>query len=250
MQEGASYVVALSQADGSVAWKVDRTFKVQKESGQAYTTPYLTEIDGEETLVIWGADHLTGHDPATGEQQWICGGFNPQDQPMWRVIASPAFTNGIAVVPYGRTNFLAGVKMGGRWGRYRVGSLVDSQGRRCGLSNSDWVGRQSLLAQRSRKTKLHQRRNRRRPLDFRSTSRPRKVLLVSNPRGRFTALRSRRRRGDDGQNSRRRHGVAVGERHGSTHRRITRPAQRQDSHPRRERLVLHRKLEPNCRKNG
>ena len=113
MQEGASYVVALSQADGSVAWKVDRTFKVQKESGQAYTTPFLTEIDGEETLVIWGADHLTGHDPATGEQQWICGGFNPQDQPMWRVIASPAFTNGIAVVPYGRTNFLAGVKMGG-----------------------------------------------------------------------------------------------------------------------------------------
>ena len=32
---------------------------------------------------------------------------------MWRVIASPAYTNGIAVVPYGRTKFLAGVKMGG-----------------------------------------------------------------------------------------------------------------------------------------
>ena len=113
MQEGDSYVVALNQTDGSVAWKVDRNFPVQKESGQAYTTPTLTEIDGKETLVIWGADHLTGHDPKTGEQLWVCAGFNPDDQPMWRVIASPAYTDGIAVIPYGRTKYLAGIKMGG-----------------------------------------------------------------------------------------------------------------------------------------
>ena len=113
MQEGNSYVVALNQTDGSVAWKVDRNFPVQKESGQAYTTPLLTEIDGKETLVIWGADRLTGHDPKTGEQLWICEGFNPDDQPMWRVIASPAYTDGVAVIPYGRTKYLAGVKMGG-----------------------------------------------------------------------------------------------------------------------------------------
>ena len=113
MQEGDSYVLALNQSNGEVAWKVDRNFPVKRESGQAYTTPLLSEIDGVETLVIWGADHLTGHDPASGEQLWVCKGFNPDDQPMWRVIASPAYTNGIAVVPYGRTKFLAGVKMGG-----------------------------------------------------------------------------------------------------------------------------------------
>jgi outer membrane protein assembly factor BamB len=113
MQEEASYVVALNAADGSEAWKVDRTFPVQKETGQSYTTPYLTEIDGKETLVVWGADHLTGHDPASGATLWTCGGFNPEDKPMWRVIASPGFTDGIAVVPYGRTKFVAAVKMGG-----------------------------------------------------------------------------------------------------------------------------------------
>mgnify|MGYP001457242556 CR=1 FL=1 len=113
MQEGESYVVALDPADGSVAWKVDRTFPVQKESGQAYTTPYLTVIGGVETLVIWGADRLTGHDPKTGKTLWTCGGFNPEDKPMWRVIASPGFVDGIAVVPYGRTHFTAGVKLGG-----------------------------------------------------------------------------------------------------------------------------------------
>ncbi len=113
MQEGESYVVALNPADGKVTWKVDRTFPVQKESGQSYTTPYLARIDGQETLVIWGADKLTGHDPKDGKLLWTCGGFNPKDEPMWRVIASPGFVDGIAVVPYGRTKFTAGVKLGG-----------------------------------------------------------------------------------------------------------------------------------------
>ncbi|MBP6784329.1 MAG: PQQ-like beta-propeller repeat protein [Verrucomicrobiales bacterium] len=113
MQEGASYVVALNPEDGTEAWKVDRTFPVQKESGQSYTTPYLTTIDGKEMLVIWGADRLTGHDPKDGRTIWSCGGFNPEDKAMWRVIASPGFSDGIAVVPYGRTKFCAGVKLGG-----------------------------------------------------------------------------------------------------------------------------------------
>ena len=113
MQEGESYVVALNLEDGSVNWKADRTFPVQKESGQSYTTPIVTEIDGQETIVIWGADRLSGHDPKNGKLIWKCEGFNPEDNPMWRVIASPGITNGIAVVPYGRTKFCAGVKLGG-----------------------------------------------------------------------------------------------------------------------------------------
>lgn len=113
MQEGDSFVVALKPEDGSEAWKVDRTFPVQKETGQSYTTPYLATIDGRETLVIWGADRLTGHDPKDGKTLWTCGGFNPEDKAMWRVIASPGFSDGIAVVPYGRTKLTAAVKLGG-----------------------------------------------------------------------------------------------------------------------------------------
>ena len=113
MQEGESYVVALKPSDGSVSWKVDRTFPVQTESGQSYTTPLVMEIDGQETLVIWGADRLTGHDPKDGKVLWTCGGFNPEDKPMWRVIASPGITEGVAVIPFGRTKFCAGVQLGG-----------------------------------------------------------------------------------------------------------------------------------------
>ena len=113
MQEGASYVVALKPSDGSVSWKVDRTFPVQTESGQSYTTPLVMEIDGQETLVIWGADRLTGNDPKDGKVLWTCEGFNPEDKPMWRVIASPGITEGIAVIPFGRTKYCAAVKLGG-----------------------------------------------------------------------------------------------------------------------------------------
>ncbi|MEO0445285.1 MAG: PQQ-binding-like beta-propeller repeat protein [Verrucomicrobiota bacterium] len=120
MQEGESYVIAIRQSDGEVAWKVDRTYPVQKETGQSYTTPYLTTLDGRETLVIWGADRLTGHDPSNGEVIWTCEGFNPEDKPMWRVIASPGFVDDIAVVPYGRTKYCAAVRMGG------TGNITDS----------------------------------------------------------------------------------------------------------------------------
>lgn len=113
MQEGESYVVALNPEDGKVVWKTDRTFPVQKETGQSYTTPYVTTIDGRETIVIWGADRLTGHDPKDGKTLWTCGGFNPEDKAMWRVIASPGIVDGVAVVPYGRTKFTAGVRLGG-----------------------------------------------------------------------------------------------------------------------------------------
>ncbi len=103
MQEGESYVVALNPADGKVVWKVDRTFPVQKESGQSYTTPYLTTIDGVETLVIWGPTVSPVTIRRRRQGSLDLRRVQSEDKAMWRVIASPGFVDGIAVVPYGRT---------------------------------------------------------------------------------------------------------------------------------------------------
>jgi len=111
--EGNSFIVCLDKATGKELWKVDRKFDTAKESGDAYTTPQVLEIDGRETLVVWGADHLTGHAVDTGETLWTCGGFNPEKLGFWRVIASPVITDGVAVVPFGRGASMAGVKLGG-----------------------------------------------------------------------------------------------------------------------------------------
>ncbi len=112
MHEENSYMVAFKADSGKEIWKVDRNFNCPKESHQSYTTPLVYRKDGTTTLILFGADHLTGHDVATGRQIWQCGGFNPESKQYWRVIASPAVTDNIAVVPYGREEYMAGVKLG------------------------------------------------------------------------------------------------------------------------------------------
>lgn len=114
MQAGDSYLVALNPATGEEVWKQKRQYERPEESDQAYTTPQVATIDGRETIITWGADYLTGHDAQTGELIWESAGFNPQNEGMWRVIASQAIGDGTAVVPYGRGKFLAGVKLGGQ----------------------------------------------------------------------------------------------------------------------------------------
>ncbi|MFT5495891.1 MAG: outer membrane protein assembly factor BamB [Kiritimatiellia bacterium] len=109
MHEGHSYVVALKQEDGSVAWKVDRNFPCEKETHQSYTTPTVL---GDE-LIIWGADHVTAHKISDGSTIWTSGGLNPENKAYWRMIASQSISDGVCVVPYGRAGYLAGIKIGG-----------------------------------------------------------------------------------------------------------------------------------------
>ncbi|MFP6866396.1 MAG: PQQ-binding-like beta-propeller repeat protein, partial [Roseibacillus sp.] len=112
--EGGSYLVGLDKKTSKEVWKTGRNFDVAPESGDSYSTPLVMDIDGQETIVTWGADHLTGHDPKTGEQLWFCGGFNPTRTKFWRVISSPAATDGIVVVTYARGDVSGGLRVGGK----------------------------------------------------------------------------------------------------------------------------------------
>ncbi len=111
MHEGDSFLVALDLENGDIAWKQERQYTCPVETDQSYTSPYVVELDGQQVIVTWGADHLTGHAAATGELLWQCGGFNPNSEKAWRVIASAAGDDQIAIVPYGRAKFLAGIDM-------------------------------------------------------------------------------------------------------------------------------------------
>jgi len=128
MQEENSYVVALDPATGREVWKKAREYPGREETRQSYTTPLVVRDEGRDVLVIWGADHLTGHDAASGDLLWQCGGFNPENKPVWRVIASPAQAQGIAVVPYGREQFVAGVRIGGHGDMTASARLWERQG--------------------------------------------------------------------------------------------------------------------------
>lgn len=106
MQDDLGLLVCYDLATGTERWKTERKFETDRESGQAYTTPVLTTVDGRQQLVTFGADHLTGHDAITGESLWTLSGFNPQKKGMWRTIASPVVADGVVLTCFGRGDFL------------------------------------------------------------------------------------------------------------------------------------------------
>lgn len=136
IQEKNAYLVTLDLKSGQEVWRADRHYARPRESDQAYTTPAVISEDGRETIVTWGADHLTGHDAQSGKLLWECGGFNPENQGMWRVIASATVADGVAYVPYGRGDYFAAVRVTGPadatqeerwlWNATRVGADVPS----------------------------------------------------------------------------------------------------------------------------
>lgn len=111
MQDGDSYLAAFDIDTGNVVWKQPRQYDCAEESDHAYSTPSIVSQAGGSVIVTWGADHLTGHDLATGKPLWECGGFNPESQSNRRVIASAVVDDQLAIVPYERGKLLAAVKL-------------------------------------------------------------------------------------------------------------------------------------------
>lgn len=113
MQSGPSYLVALDKKTGKVAWKHDRELGAPSEAAQSYSTPLVHHQNGNEILVVLGADHVTGHSAADGKELWRVGGLNPKGEMYFRSIASPVVCGDIVVSPYARGSTITGVKLGG-----------------------------------------------------------------------------------------------------------------------------------------
>ncbi|HET6424279.1 MAG TPA: PQQ-binding-like beta-propeller repeat protein [Planctomycetaceae bacterium] len=114
MQTGNSYIVAFDKRTGEVAWKVDRNLDAPEEAAQSYSTPVVHSDNGEELLIVLGADHVTAHRAENGEEVWRVGGLNPTQHKYFRSIASPAVLDGVVVAPYARGDSVTGIKLGGK----------------------------------------------------------------------------------------------------------------------------------------
>jgi outer membrane protein assembly factor BamB len=135
MHKGDSYVAAFEKASGELSWKIDRNYKTPVEGDHSYATPIVIEHNGQQALLIWGAEHLTAHAASDGKELWSCAGFNPDEKRNWVAVASFVVSGDVAVVPYGRGSHLVGVKLGGNgdvtkshrlWTRNDTGSFVPS----------------------------------------------------------------------------------------------------------------------------
>jgi outer membrane protein assembly factor BamB len=111
--DDASYVMRIDKKNGKTLWKVDRPTNAIRESPDSYTTPALLRYGKVTEIVITGGDCVTGHDFATGKELWRANGLNPDNNPSYRIVASPIVFDNIIYAPT-RIKPLLALKAGGR----------------------------------------------------------------------------------------------------------------------------------------
>jgi len=108
-----SYVMRIDKKSGKTLWKVERPTNAIRESPDSYTTPGLLRYGKTTEIVITGGDCVTGHDPATGKELWRANGLNPDNNPSYRIVASPIIFDQVIYAPT-RVKPLLALKAGGR----------------------------------------------------------------------------------------------------------------------------------------
>lgn len=137
MHEGESWLAAFDKQTGEIAWKVARNYSVPTECDHGYTTPLVIQHQGKESILVWGAEHLTIHNASDGQVTWSCGNFNPDGNKLWPAIATPVIVGDMVVIAYGRNDRgiprLYGIRLTGSgdvtktnhvWRRDDVGTFV------------------------------------------------------------------------------------------------------------------------------
>jgi outer membrane protein assembly factor BamB len=137
MHQGESWLAAFDKETGELAWKVARNFVTPVECDHGYTTPLVIQHQGQESILVWGAEHITIHNAADGQVTWSCGNFNPDANKLWPAIATPVIVGDMVVIAYGRNDRgiprLYGVRLSGNgdvtatnhvWKRDDVGTFV------------------------------------------------------------------------------------------------------------------------------
>ncbi len=108
-----SYLAAFDKQSGAEIWRVERETGAPEEAAQSYSTPVVTTYQGEEQIIVLGADFVTCHRAADGQELWRVGTLNPEQERFFRSIASPVISGDIVIAPYARGQSLTAIRMGG-----------------------------------------------------------------------------------------------------------------------------------------
>ncbi len=111
--DAPSYVMRINKQTGKTVWRVERPTNAIRESPDSYTTPGLLRHGKSVEIIITGGDVVTGHDPATGKELWRANGLNPENNPFYRIVASPVIFEDVIYAPT-RVKPLLALRAGGR----------------------------------------------------------------------------------------------------------------------------------------
>ena len=109
-----SYLLALDPQTGKELWRHIRPSEAREESREAFTTPVPFTENGRTELLVVGGDCLSSHDPATGQEYWRWGTWNPNKETQWRLVPSPVAGGGVALACGPKGSPVYAIKLGGK----------------------------------------------------------------------------------------------------------------------------------------
>jgi outer membrane protein assembly factor BamB len=108
-----SYLLCMDPNTGKDVWKRPRPSDAKSESRQAYTTPVPVAAAAGPMLLVVGADYLTAHRPADGEELWRSDPYTDRG-PWLRTVPSAVATKDVAVVCGPKAGEMFAVPTGGK----------------------------------------------------------------------------------------------------------------------------------------
>jgi outer membrane protein assembly factor BamB len=102
-----SYIVAHDLTTGHERWRTVRATKASSEECDAYTTPLITEVDGQPQMIVMGGNQVDAYDPTSGKQLWYLLGIRGG-----RTVTGPTIADGLVYVTQGMRGPLLAVKIG------------------------------------------------------------------------------------------------------------------------------------------
>jgi outer membrane protein assembly factor BamB len=98
--KGRNVLLAVDKKTGKTVWEHD-------EKHGSWGTPVITQVNGQDQLLLSLFDKLKGFDPKTGKELWYCSGLTIY------VYTSPLQSKGVAVAMSGYGGAAFAVKLGG-----------------------------------------------------------------------------------------------------------------------------------------
>ncbi len=98
-QGDVSYLLRIDRKTGKNVWKMERETEAIREGHDSYRTPMPMKAGGKTQIVLADGDGVSAHDPDSGKVLWRARGLNPDENPNYRVIASPLVVGDVVVVP-------------------------------------------------------------------------------------------------------------------------------------------------------
>ncbi len=104
-------VVALNKNTGEEIWYHQRKTDAYSESLHSYASPIMYRSNGQEFLIIHGADYITGHSLKDGSEIWRSGGLQSSVMynPLYRFVATPVAAPGLIVAPSAKGGPVLGI---------------------------------------------------------------------------------------------------------------------------------------------